>query len=492
MDVGRAGFGTAVLNGCWREKYDYHDDITARALYLEKGENRVLVVVTDLSYFARSSAWQVRQYLSKKSGVPVENVVLYTTQNHCAPGEREQLNIPEISGRCLDASLQAISGTHSAMVSLTVADVNGQFSINRRKYINHRLGTLTFWYGYRIEGGRADARNLVRHFLRTLLGPNPATTYAIENPSESISDVPRAEEVPELAHPIWFDRYADPLVQLLVFQTLEGQPLGSLIRFSAHPGTANRIGAFRYSGDFPYYVRQALERELGGIAIFATGPCGNIVCKVDVKSFELARRVGEELAEVTLKSFRESKETFHPIELLKTSSQTVDLPIRPDFPSTVEEAKIREREVRQKLKEAVVGHAPLREIKKLADQATFLSYVPHMLNDWVKPTLEEIKQKRLSVELHGFRINDVIVVGLPGEGFAETSLGLRANSLGRKLIVLEECNGYIVYIPTPDDFPGGSYEVNCAIIAENGEPILRSGAIQLIQQLGNNATAYPY
>lgn len=54
-------------------------------------------------------------------------------------------------------------------------------------------------------------------------------------------------------------------------------------------------------------------------------------------------------------------------------------------------------------------------------------------------------------------------MGLPCEPFADFSAEMRDRSCGDSLIVAEECNGYLGYIPDEDDFAHGSYEVNAAL-----------------------------
>ena len=47
-------------------------------------------------------------------------------------------------------------------MATAVADVGRSFSIRRRKYINDDIGVLTFWDGYKLVDGKADATQLVR------------------------------------------------------------------------------------------------------------------------------------------------------------------------------------------------------------------------------------------------------------------------------------------------------------------------------------------
>jgi hypothetical protein len=62
-------------------------------------------------------------------------------------------------------------------------------------------------------------------------------------------------------------------------------------------------------------------------------------------------------------------------------------------------------------------------------------------------------------------VGDILVVGQPGEVFAETAVRLRSHlrTLGyRTPMVVGHANGWLSYLPEPEDFPEGGYEIGRA------------------------------
>ncbi len=92
---------------------------------------------------------------------------------------------------------------------------------------------------------------------------------------------------------------------------------------------------------------------------------------------------------------------------------------------------------------------------------------------------------QLPGEVQVFRITeDVAIVGLPGEIFAELGLGIKQASPFRYTFVIELANDAPAYIPTEKAFSEGSYEtVNCLIKPGGGEK-LAAAADTLLSEMG--------
>jgi neutral ceramidase len=74
----------------------------------------------------------------------------------------------------------------------------------------------------------------------------------------------------------------------------------------------------------------------------------------------------------------------------------------------------------------------------------------------------------MEVEVFAVSVGDLMMVGVPGEVFADTGLALKRNSEGFTTLVLAYANGYQGYFPTADAFARGDYEVKelCWVTAE--------------------------
>jgi hypothetical protein len=62
-----------------------HDDVYVKAVVLEDGKTKALIVATDLLFHDRSLNQWVKEYANKKYNVPEENIVINHSHNHNAP-----------------------------------------------------------------------------------------------------------------------------------------------------------------------------------------------------------------------------------------------------------------------------------------------------------------------------------------------------------------------------------------------------------------------
>jgi hypothetical protein len=153
------------------------------------------------------------------------------------------------------------------------------------------------------------------------------------------------------------------------------------------------------------------------------------------------------------------------------------------MPASVEEAKRRAALVREELNLAASAGAPLRQIKRMTDLLDHYQWSPAKLGRWNYLDPEEVLRRKVTVRLSGIALNEVVVLGMPGEAVCETSFWLRATSIGARLLTLYDCNGDIGYMPESRDYVHGGYESACSIIAPDGEDHLRNGASALVREL---------
>jgi len=166
----------------------------------------------------------------------------------------------------------------------------------------------------------------------------------------------------------------------------------------------------------------------------------------------------------------------------------IDLPVRADMPASVEEAEQRAALIRKELKNATALGTPLRQIKRMADLLNHYEWSPKKLVSWWHLDPEEVHRRKVTICVTGIALNEVLILGMPGEAVCETSLWLRANSIGTRLLTLSDCNGDIGYMPEAKDYPHGGYEMACSIIAPDGETYLREGALALIREISSAAS----
>jgi len=97
----------------------------------------------------------------------------------------------------------------------------------------------------------------------------------------------------------------------------------------------------------------------------------------------------------------------------------------------------------------------------------------------VEPTAE--------AEIQAIKIGPGVFVGVPGELFASLGLRIKGSSKSKYTFIVELANGCVGYIPTPEAFREGGYEVRTArsskLVPEAGEMIANE-AIRLLNEVG--------
>jgi hypothetical protein len=75
-------------------------------------------------------------------------------------------------------------------------------------------------------------------------------------------------------------------------------------------------------------------------------------------------------------------------------------------------------------------------------------------------TARTLQDRVIHTEVQALRMNDLILIGFPGEVFSEVSLQLKSESSNRAIAVLELANDNVGYIVTPEAMAEGGYEVD--------------------------------
>ena len=78
-------FTKIVLNDAFEAQYPFDTDLEARYIYLQDGEEKLLLGAFDVSYFFRSTSMKMREAISEATGVPVDRILLLEQQSHSAP-----------------------------------------------------------------------------------------------------------------------------------------------------------------------------------------------------------------------------------------------------------------------------------------------------------------------------------------------------------------------------------------------------------------------
>ena len=202
------------------------DPLKAKAMVFAGGGEMAAFVACDLTGIAADLTAEVRRVASASTGIPGEHIVLAATHSHTAPDYTRDLY--EYLGERPTGGAVALCGKAC------------------RQYCHgDRTGGCEVAAGQSLVRQCAEQKTPIAFNRRFVMRDGSVRTWMkLDHP-----------DVVKQAGPI------DPEVGLLLVRAADGdRPLGVLTNFALHLDT---VGGTLWSGDYPYYVEQALRRSLG-------------------------------------------------------------------------------------------------------------------------------------------------------------------------------------------------------------------------------------
>ena len=459
-----------------------HDPLEGVVLYLDDGAAPAALIALDLGGMPYARAARVREEIGAACGLPAEAVILHYTHTHTGAGREELEGLGE---RLVGLVQQAQGSARPAQLAYAEQDTEGRLNLNRRQALPCGLGNLTTFMGMVDCNGRPDGGPQNRLRLEQWRGFPPTEA--------------------ELQGPMIYEGPVDSLVQGLFFRTPEGEPIGSLVRFACHVTPANHAPERLQSADFPAVTRERMRAAHGGECLYLTGPCGNIapwergdwvfpeptpetpeefnpgvmwaIHQRDPKAaWEEVRRIGMAIAEALLAQSPPA-EAYAPLTSLRLAGDSPRLPLRTDLPESAEEIqRLRVEAAAEFLRER--ASLPLPELKALADRVCRLHLASHRHRS-------RDGEDTVPVDLPVLCLNEVLVMGFPGETFWETAQPAREAALARgwRYVSFTLANGSVGYIPTEAERPLGDYEVHGSALADGAEAKLGKAAEELVRRV---------
>ena len=410
-----------------------HDPLKARAIVLRQGEVQIALVCCDLIGVSLSISTNARAHASKRTGIPVPNIVICGTHTHTGP---------LFEGPLRDYFHQVATEKHGSdpqeQVDYPSLLIERLVSVIAAAQANLRPAEL--------QAGVAKQEGLA--FNRRFWMKNGRVVF---NPGRLNPDIVRS------AGP------TDPDVGIVLARDRQThQPFAGLTVFAMHLDT---VGGTLIGADYAYYLERALRHEFGQdfVSAFGLGTCGDIN-HIDVSQKEqtsgpaLAERLGKTLGETVLAAAPRLPVSNPPA--LAARSTTLEVPLCEVTPEQVAEAR------------AVMGkfHEP---------QTSFLTKVAAVrvldLAGLTSPRPMEVQVFRLDAE--------TAIVCLPCEVFVELGLAIKRASPFRNTLVIEICNDRPSYVPTAKAFAEGSYEVTNARVKPGAGEMLVDAAVRLLNEV---------
>ena len=412
------------------------DPLLAKAMVFQQGDTRVALVVCDIISFDDDAAAAARRQAAVETGIPEDAILITATHTHTGPLYCGVLR-DYLHQRAVDASEEGtdpceLQDYRQLLIDGVVQAIRDAAAHPRPAIVavgTTRESNLSFNRRFHMK----DSDTVVF---------NPG----IKNPN-----------IVRPAGPI------DPLVTMILFTDPETQtPFASFTNFALHLDTT---GGTLFSGDYPFYLSNALQNFYGKdfISVFGTGTCGDINhIDVTTESQRRAPQIGEELAKTVLAGHEQLTPITAPS--LRWASRTITVPTQTVTPQEVEES--------------------MAMRKAIVDGDGVHSFLERVRATTVLDLAEQFPNGRTELRIQAVALDDeTAIVVIPGEVFVEHGLAIREGSPFARTAVVELSDQNISYVPTAKAFQEGSYETVNSRLAPGGGEQMAQAAIEVLRSL---------
>ena len=413
-----------------------HDPLKARALVMTDGTLNVALISCDLSGLQTEIVRGIRKEISNRVRILPENITVSCTHTHYGP---------DISGFMVrDADRDDPPGdviAYKASLKYKIAGAVFEAFGNMRP-ANIGVGWGESHIGINRREKRPDGS--------TVLGQNPAGVI-------------------------------DRQVGVLRVDDVAGNPVAVLANFATHP--VSQSSKMRMiSADFPGKACDIVTLLTHAPCMYLQGACGNInsVIGIDSRfhpvepSHEPPRTLGTRLGCEIVRVWETIK--THAVSSLGIVSKTVSLPSL-NWGSE-ERAEELVRSLRRELEEVQAAEVPNEGRAFWAERR--LKRAEDALASW--RTGEPLPA--VSAELQALHLDDFAYATAPAEVFNQIGSEIKERSPFADTFFVGYSNGAIGYVPVPEAYREGGYEVEFASrVNPEAAEIITEGCVELLNRL---------
>ena len=237
-------------------------------------------------------------------------------------------------------------------------------------------------------------------------------------------------------------RSLDPVLTVLRIDSVSGEPLATLVNLPIHPTMMGATNLW-LSADVPGAIETALTKKTGAVTLFINGAEGDVTPTGPRGTFANVNQLGEKISEDAFKLWSR---------------------LEPQTPSLFK----------------------MHVVQRNIGPASLNLFACLHFNQWSGTWLPTIDSLTQNIELLGIRIDEQVLVTIPGE--PTTSIGLRIKELGTILgftstSVFGLTNDYMGYILEEDEYLTGGYEACASFYGPTFGEQVYQGAKDLLEGL---------
>ncbi len=369
-------------------------ELYVQALVLDDGEQVLVIISLDILDFQRSFATAIRRRLANELGISPGAVLV--TATHCHTGQPTNY-----TGFSVKKNMPAMKRLEDLTTEAAV-----------EAYHSRRPVSVL----------RASGREERISFRRNILLKDGT---AVTNPKPILKD--------QIVGPLGEIDYG---VELLRFDDAQGHTVAQMVNFACHPDV---VGGNSYCADYPGELRRLLKEALGqdSVLIYLNGCAGNInhidpMRRVNGYGYSADhyKVMGAMLAETVMELHAHARRE----ESVSLSARTARFRAKRRQP-TDEQFAWADEILRQE--------APDRKDLVYAAELKTMQRHP--------------KQTEL-IEVQVLQMGETVLVGLPGEIYADTGLAIKAACPMGQCMVASLSGGTVGYVVTEPAFSYGVYE----------------------------------
>jgi neutral ceramidase len=267
----------------------------------------------------------------------------------------------------------------------------------------------------------------------------------------------------------------DDRVTVTRIDAADGSPIATHVNYGCHPTTLGPNNTL-YTADYPGVVCRTVEGEVGGIAVFSTGPQGDVNpggyspegsmvgVVVPWRTFESADLYGRKIAAVAT----QVRAGLAPQASARVWADSREIGLArkalPE-PTAARAAAI-----------AAIAASDAVRAAGLSADATYHAAVAAAYADLIAGQAEDPERDGpVRIRISAIAIGPLLHVGVGGELFVALGQEIRERLGAARTCVAALCDGTIGYIPTKDAFEIGGYEPNASVLQPGeGERLVAS------------------
>lgn len=273
----------------------------------------------------------------------------------------------------------------------------------------------------------------------------------------------------------------DDRVTVARFDDSNGRPIATFVNYGCHPTTLGPDNT-QYSADYPGVLCRELEATIGGLALFTTGPQGDVnpggyspeESMVGIvapwRTYESAERYGRRLADVaaavhaTLKPEASDRVWSRAEVVGLTRKQLPDAAVARDVAATARAAS---------------------EQVRAADLSTDATYHAAVAAAYAKlialQAADPARDGPVQLRISALALGPLIHLGVQGELFVALGQRVRAELGDGTTAIAALCDGTVGYIPTTAAFEEGGYEPNASVLRPGEGERLTDALVSLVR-----------